>query len=91
MTSFVGEALKTGSIEVETIMQVVRELNERRPAGNVEYMKSILDLLEILEQVVPGACTVLGIDLARIAVTETGRLRCIVLNTIDTLKTIARR
>ena len=72
-------------------MQVVKELNERRPKGNVEYMKSILDLLEILEGVVPGAHVSLGIDLAHIAVTETGRLRCIVLNTIDTLKTITRR
>jgi hypothetical protein len=51
-------------------------------------MNSILSLLEILAAYIPGIQQELGIDLEHIARTETGRLRCIVLNAIDTLKTI---
>ena len=67
---------------------MVKDLNNNRPSGNVEYMKAILSLMEILAENVPWLHHELGIDLKHIAKTETGRLRCIVLNAIDTLKAI---
>ncbi len=82
-----GEALKNGSISEQTLVDVVKGLNAQRPAGNTEYMQSILNLVEILAEYRNDGFIYrdLGVDLERIAAAETGRLRCIVLNTIDAL------
>ena len=75
---------------MQTIVSVVKGLNAQRPAGNTEYMQSILNLVEILAEYHQNGLIYrdLGIDLEHIAATETGRLRCIVLNTIDALKNV---
>ncbi len=89
VTCFVGESLKAGAIHAQTLMDVVKGLNDQRPPDNAEYMQSILNLMEILAEHCGfgGLYLELGIDLAQIAAAETGRLRCSVLNASDKLAT----